>query len=92
MRGCLAFALALLLAGCAGPGPSAAPSGDHDEAAAAFPALPPLPCEPDRSATGLSPSLGVVAFETFGGDGVFREEIDTAHIGGRTILAISQPG
>lgn len=56
-----------------------------------FAGVPSLPCEPDRSGQGMSPSLAVLAFETFGGDGEFREEIDTAVIDGRTVLAVSQP-
>ncbi|HUR26429.1 MAG TPA: hypothetical protein VM327_10495 [Candidatus Thermoplasmatota archaeon] len=83
--------LLLVVSGCASPKAAApdldAPDGPFTD----LPPLPPLPCEPDRSGQGLSPSLTVLAFETFAGDGAVREEIDTAVIDGRTLLAVSQP-
>ena len=77
-----------LLAGCSSPAQDVEP-----EAPPVLPAqgLPDLPCEPSRSTVGLSPSLEVLAVETFGDDGGFREEIDTTVRDGRPLLAVSQP-
>lgn len=40
---------------------------------------------------GLSPSLKVLAFETFGDDGGFREEMDTTVRHHRVLVAVAQP-
>lgn len=89
MRGpAVAFAFLLssfLLAGCSDPADDA-PSGDGALPADAPDAFPHLDCVPDRSGTGLSPNLAVLGFME---DGGLREELDTAVIDRRTILAAS---
>jgi hypothetical protein len=86
VRGLALLLAVLLVSGCLSTGPAPDAVGGTDPDADDGSTFPTLACTPTRALQGLSSNLAVLDFLD---DGGMREELDTATVANRTILAAS---